>query len=345
MGIGRVFLNLSMSDISKMTKKEIIDYLRKMDIKAARTASTDDIETHFINAGIETICPECQSKEKYSNGTNSSGNRRYKCKNCGKGYTATANTLFEETDYTWQEMVDIVFYVITRQPINFICRNNRNSRINNYNIWLIQHKILKLLAMMPKPILTDVIQIDEKYVREAQKGSKSLQSFLGKDYIRKSRRHCYRSECGIFGPEFVNVLCATDNHGHFYAKCVCLGSLGFDELKDLEKHIKNPTYICTDNLEIYSKWCKENKWKHYIEPSTYRKERKARGYIDTDNTNRELTQEEYALDKKINMELYKIGKYQYIEGSEHKLDYDEFIALRYKFVLGLNSVNSFHAGL
>ena len=67
MGIGRVFLNLSMSDISKMTKKEIIDYLRKMDIKAARTASTDDIETHFINAGIETICPECQSKEKYSN--------------------------------------------------------------------------------------------------------------------------------------------------------------------------------------------------------------------------------------------------------------------------------------
>lgn len=78
---------------------------------------------------------------------------------------------------------------------------------------------------MPKPMLINVIKIDEKYVREAQKGSKSLQSFLGKAYNRKSRRHCYRSECGIFGPEFVNVLCATDNHGHFYAKCVYLGSL------------------------------------------------------------------------------------------------------------------------
>ena len=342
---GEVFFSLSMSDIEKMSKKEILDYLRSIDDKSIKTASTDEIERHLKNALIETRCPKCNSPNKYNNGTDNAGSRRYKCKDCGRGYTAVTNTVFEGTNYTWDEMVDIVFYVITGQTINFICNNIREERINNYNIWLIQHKLFKIMSLMSKPTLTDVIQIDEKYFREAQKGSRNLYSLLGKDYIRKRRKHCYRSECGIFGPEFVNVLCAADNHGHFYAKCVCLGPMGFEELKDLEAHIKNPSYICTDNLEIYSEWCKQHEWKHYVEPSNYKQERKARGYVNTDNTNRELTQEEYELDKKINMELYKIGKYPHIEGSQRKLSYDEFVALRYKFGLGINRVNSFHGDL
>lgn len=340
----RVFY-FKMSDIAKMTKDEIIEYLRKMDTKASKTAIADDVEAHLIAFGIETKCPECENVEKSKNGKNNSGSQRYKCKSCGTTYTPSVNTLFEDTDYTWSEMVDIVHSVIIRMTIDYVCNNIREDTLSKNKAWIIYHKVLNLLAQMPKPTLTDVIQIDEKYFREAQKGSRNLYSLLGKDFIRRSRKHCYRSECGIFGPEFVNVLCAADNHGHFYAKCVCLGPMGFDELKDLEEHIKNPSYICTDNLEIYSEWCKRHEWKHYVEPSNYKQERKARGYVNTDNTNRELTQEEYALDKKINMELYKIGKYPHIEGTEHKLDYDEFVALRYKFGLGINRVNSFHADL
>lgn len=143
MSIGRVFLILSMNDINKMTKKEILDYLRTMDDKSVKTASTDEIERHFENALIETRCPNCYSPDKYSNGTNNSGSRRYKCKKCGKEYTAITNTIFEGTDYTWSEMVDIVFYIITGQTIKFICSSIRTERINNYNIWLIQHKLFK----------------------------------------------------------------------------------------------------------------------------------------------------------------------------------------------------------
>lgn len=342
---GEVFFILSMNDITKMTKSEIIDYLRKMDKNAGKTASTDDIEVHFADRMIDISCPKCGSAKRKKTGKYSSGIQCYKCLDCNKKYSVISDTIFEETDYTWDEMVSIVHYVINKMTVDYVCSNIRSEPLSKNKAWIIYHKVLHLLAQIPMPILTDVIQIDEKYFREAQKGSRSLYSLLGKDYIRKRRKHCYRSECGIFGPEFVNVLCAADNHGHFYAKCVCLGPMGFEELKDLETHIKNPSYICTDNLEIYSEWCKRHEWKHYVEPSTYKQERKARGYIDTDNTNRELTQEEYALDKKINMELYKIGKYPHIEGTEHKLDYDEFVALRYKFGLGINRVNSFHGDL
>ena len=69
MNKGRVLLILSMNDINKMTKKEILDYLRTMDDKSIKTASTDEIERHFENALIETRCPKCYSPDKYSNGT------------------------------------------------------------------------------------------------------------------------------------------------------------------------------------------------------------------------------------------------------------------------------------
>lgn len=336
-----------MTDITKMTKQEIIDYLRKQDTQAGKTASTDDVEAHFVDAGIDITCPECGTAKRTKAGKYHSGTQGYRCSNskCNKRYSIAVNTIFEDTDYSWSEMVDIVFYVITKQSIDFMCNNIRSTPINKPNIWLMEHKILHLLAQMPKPTLTDVIQVDEKYIREAQKGSRSLYSLLGGTNIRRRRKHSYRSECGIFGPEFTNVLCAVDNHGHFYAKCVCLGPMRFEELDDLKNHMDRVSYVCTDNLEIYSEWCKQNNWKHYVEPSTYRKERKARGYVNTDNINKELTQEEYALDKKINMELYKTGKYPYIEGTEHKLDYDEFIAFKYKFGLGINTVNSLHGNL
>ena len=208
-----------------MTKQEIIDYLRKQDTQAGKTASADDVEAHFVDAGISTSCPKCGKSERVKIGQYSSGTQAYKCKGCKKKYSIATNTIFEDTDYSWSEMIDIVFYVITKQSIDFICNNIRSTPINKPNIWLIEHKILHLLAQMPKPILTDVIQVDEKYIREAQKGSRSLYSLLGGTNIRRRRKHSYRSECGIFGPEFTNVLCAVDNHGHFYAKCVCLGPM------------------------------------------------------------------------------------------------------------------------
>lgn len=43
---------------------------------------------------------------------------------------------------------------------------------------------------------------------------------------------------------------------------------------------------------------KRKKWKHYIEPSNYRKERQARGYINTYDMYHNLTPEEYEKDRK-----------------------------------------------
>lgn len=332
-------------NIDNMSVQEIIDYIKKKDKRSASSINSTDIETIFAQHSIMIRCPACDSNEIIKNGKYNSGATQYQCKKCHKKFSVKTNTLFEFNDFTWDEMVKAVHCVITQQSIGYTAVNIRKNKINKSKAWLLYMKILYLLSKMPKPELNGVIQIDEKYFREDQKGNHELVSFLDTTKTRKARRHNYRSECGIFGPEFVNVLCAVDSSGHYYAKCVCLGPMTEIELLDLESRIKEVSYICTDNLELYRDWTMKHCWKHYVEPSTFRKERKARGYIDTDNIYQSLSEAEYKKDRQINERLYKEKLYPHIENNDKKISYDEFIALRYKFGLNINAVNRFHARL
>ena len=332
-------------NIDNMSVQEIIDYIKKKDKRSASSINSTDIETIFAQHSIMIRCPACDSNEIIKNGKYNSGATQYQCKKCHKKFSVKTNTLFEFNDFTWDEMVKAVHCVITQQSIGYTAVNIRKNKINKSKAWLLYMKILYLLSKMPKPELNGVIQIDEKYFREDQKGNHELVSFLDTTKTRKARRHNYRSECGIFGPEFVNVLCAVDSSGHYYAKCVCLGPMTEIELLDLESRIKEVSYICTDNLELYRDWTMKHCWKHYVEPSTFRKERKARGYIDTDNIYQSLSEAEYKKDRQINERLYKEKLYPHIENNDKKISYDEFIALRYKFGLNINAVNRFHAQL
>ena len=334
-------------DIETMTEQQIIEYLRSARAKPnlVGLAKSNTIERFFTDHAINPVCPVCCSTKRKRNGTNGSGVLRYHCHNCGKEYSITTNTIFDHVSLSVDEMVSAVHAVISGQSTVYMENNVASSKLYNSEVWLLTRKIQHILASMPTPDLNGVIEVDEKYIREAQKGSRSLVSYLDDADGRNPRRHNYRSECGIFGPEFVNVLCAVDHEGHFFAECVCLGPLGIDELDKLKVRLKDVAYICTDNYNIYKDWCETEGYKHYIEPSTYRKERMARGYVNTDNIYHTLTAGEYARNETINRAMYKEGRYPHIENSNHKIGYDEFIAIRNKFHLGINGVNSFHSQL
>lgn len=333
------------TNIDSMTMQEIIDYVKQKDNRSAANINSTDIERIFSQHSVSIRCSACDSLKIIKYGKYNNGTIQYQCKKCHKKFSIKTNTLFESNDFTWDEMVKAVHCVITHQSVDYIAMNLRKEPIHKSKAWLLSMKILYLLSKMPKPVLNGVIQIDEKYFREDQKGNHDLISFLDSLKTRKARRHNYRSECGIFGPEFVNVLCAVDSTGHYYAKCVCLGPMTEKELFDLESKIQDVSYICTDNLELYQDWTIKHSWKHYVEPSTFRKERKARGYIDTDNIYQSLSESDYKKDRQINEQLYKEKLYPHIENNDKIISYDEFIALRYKFGLNINAVNRFHAQL
>ena len=326
-------------DISKMTDQEILDFMRSRGSSAtAIGAAKSKTIADFYNAhNIEVRCPDCLSPEKIRNGTNGSGVARFKCKKCGKNYSLTVNTIFDGTGRSFQEVLNMVHATITGRSTEYIAANSTATRLSASSAWLQIHKILYVLAHMPRKHLSGVIQIDEKYFREVQKGSRALESYLDPSETRTARKHKYRSEAGIFSPEFINVICAVDGQGYYWAKAACLGPMDEYELNKIHDFL-NVSYICSDNHPAYSIWCQKRGYAHYVEPSTYRKERQARGYVNTDDIYHKLTTEEYKLDEAINRQMYKEGKYPHIEGGEHDLSYEEFLAIKNKFRLGTSKL-------
>ena len=211
-------------EIEKMNEQQIIEYLRSKSAssKALGVAKSRTVEDFFIEHNITIRCPKCLSPKKVKNGTNDSGITRYKCKDCGKGYSIVTNTIFEGSSYSVDEVINAVHAVLNDDTTVYMSENTKSTTQSTSVAWLLMQKIRHTLADMPMPHLSGIVQVDEKYVREAQKGSRSLVSYLDPTPSRRARKHNYRSECGIFGPEFVNVLCAVDEHGHYWAKCVCL---------------------------------------------------------------------------------------------------------------------------
>lgn len=92
--------------------------------------------------------------------------------------------------------------------------------------------------------------------------------------------------------------------------------MNINELESINNYIGDVSYICTDMFSVYSDWCDKNGYTHYVEPSTYRAERKARGYIDTDNLYHKLTKQEklliYQKMIKINLNLREMMKHRCI---------------------------------
>ena len=331
--------------IETMTEQQIIDFLRQKASasKPLGMAKSRTIEGFFDEYRIQVKCPKCSSPNKVKNGTNDSGITRYKCKDCGKGYSIVTNTIFEGASYSVDEVINAVHSVVNGATTVYMAANNTDAGQSKGSAWLLQHKIRHILASMPMPHLMGVVQLDEKYLRETQKGSRDLVSYLNPDESRRARKHHFRSECGIFGPEFITVLCGVDEYGHYWARCVCLGPM---DLKTLEDNMKgvilSPSYVCTDNYGVYSDYCEKRHYKHYVEPSTYRKERKARGYVDGDDSYRTLTQEDYNKNERINQQLYKERIYPFLENCGRDVSFHEMTQLKYKFHLTINGVNSFH---
>lgn len=229
-----------------------------------KAVCADDIEEHFKNNSIKISCPKCDSVTRAKAGKYHSGVQCYKCSECGKRYSALSDTLFEETDYSWAEMVNIIYYIVTKKSIDYICKNIKEKELSKNKIWIIYHKILSILAQMPKPALVDKIWIGNIYIKESQKGTRNLYSVIDATCIRKPRNHSSNSNEDFNDFECINILCAVDSYNHFYAKCICFGKPSINDLADLEKYIQNPKCFYLDEPEPFSEWCKQHNWNFEI---------------------------------------------------------------------------------
>ncbi len=337
---------LSLSEVLSMLKA--YSEATGTDISEAKNRLvTDDLQNRLSTYGINTTCPHCGSENYIRNGSN--GNiKRFKCKDCDKSFTLFSGTILEKTKYHWDIWVEVVWMVLNDfylEDMQTILINDFGLTDLNYKtVFLWKHKIVHALAEMPMPQLSGIVQVDETYFRESQKGSRKLTSTV-KGEKRQPRYGRRMSHLGVMGNEFANVVVATDWRGYCVSKVVGLGKLTVDTFTDLfDEHIVNPQYLCSDGNFVYRDYCRVKGIPLYVRPSNYLQTIERAGYVTPDWTNPAVAKATEENNDKILAKLYNDGLIDYIYGRE-KMSYKEFSGIKYANSLGLARVNQFHAEL
>ena len=306
---------------------------------------TDDLQNRLINKGINTNCPYCNSKNIVKNG-NKNNIQHFKCKNCNKQFTPFTNTILEKTKLHWDIWVKVVQLVLLNTPVEkiqkILIKDYGCIGINYKTVFLWRHKLLFALSKMPMPKLSGIIQVDETFFRESQKGSRELESTV-KGEIRLPRYGRRPSKYGVMGNEFANVVCMVDVNGYVVAKVIGLGKLTKEVFtSEFDDYIDNPIYLCSDGNSVYKDYCTLKNIPLYIKPSNYVHTIQNAGITQLDPTS-PTYKRDYEKQQKIYEKLYNEKLIDYIYNMD--MPYEDFYHLKNANSLGLSRVNQFHSEL
>lgn len=306
---------------------------------------TDDLQNRLINLGINCTCPNCNSSNIKKNGLKNNI-QHFKCKDCNKQFTPFTNTILEKTKIHWDIWVKIVQLVLLNTPVKkiqkILVKDYGMTSLEYRSVFLWKHKIIHSLAQVPMPKLSGIIQVDETFFRESQKGSRELESTIkGEERLPRYGRR--PSNYGVMGNEFANVVCMVDLNGYVVAKVIGLGKLTKEVFtSEFDDYIDKPIYLCADGNSVYKNYCDVKNIPLYIKPSNYLDTINKAGYKQLDHTS-PTYQKDYERNQKILEKLYNEKLIDYIYNMD--IPYEDFYHIKNANSLGLNRVNQFHSEL
>lgn len=310
---------------------------------------TLNFQQRLEKLGINKHCPKCTSAIVVKCGKRASGIQIFQCKSCSTKFTLFTGTILEKTRWHWDIWIKVLEMTLNGYSIdsmlNVLKKDFGCHGINRKTVWLWRMKLINAISLFPMPTLTGVIQIDETFIRESQKASRNLLSYIDRSDIRKPRYGYRPSKYGVMGPEFATVTTAIDNRGY----CVCmvsnLGKLTKEIFVDLfEEHLVSPAYICTDANDVYESYCNLFDIPHYVKPSNYQTMIFKNGYETPDystDDSAKLTKEK---NYKVLESLYKEGLIDKITNRGY-IPYKEFENLKETNNLSLARVNELHSDI
>ena len=161
-------INSILADIATLSKADIDtlkNHFAKMFLKSATTLEEMVIDNRF-SGGM--ACPVCGCIHIVRNGHRKDGTQRYVCRDCGKSFVATTNTIamYTKKDVeTWETYIDCMINGFALRKTADIC----DISLNTAFYW--RHKILGALQnMADSVILNGIIEADETFFPVSYKG-------------------------------------------------------------------------------------------------------------------------------------------------------------------------------
>lgn len=192
-------------------------------------------------------CPHCKSENVHRYGQVSE-RQRYRCKDCGKSFMETTNTVMAHSHCGEAAWKQVIRDTVERVPLDETAAALELSHSTAFNM---RHKILLALeaeeARNPT-VLSGVCELDDTYVLECYKGKK-----LPADFWRKPRKHGATAQKRGVSNEYICISTGIQRDGGAYSQTVTRSTPGKDDLIAVfEGHIDKSALILCDGASSYN---------------------------------------------------------------------------------------------
>ena len=232
-----------------MTRNELIGAINSLTEhqldKIAETV-TQYIELNNELSKIEPgRCPVCGSAcGKFIKKGFLRGKQRFACKECGHKFTYDTKQL---TAHSHQPVESWITLIRDTLKLVSLQETAEQLQVSKTTVFYMRHRFLLFLmerAEMKGP-LAGIIEADETYMLESQKGKKVTD--------RKPRRHGRKASKRGLSNEQLCICVATDRDNHIVASCVNRAKPSSEELQlALRDYISSGSIILCDGAQAYN---------------------------------------------------------------------------------------------
>ncbi|MBQ7552530.1 MAG: IS1595 family transposase [Rickettsiales bacterium] len=227
-------LKLFLSNLTEEEKERLVLLL-------AQSKNNKDEDLLLSKLPNSHHCPFCKGNKVRKN-----GRQQMYCRDCNKYYTLKTNTIFFSSKKPltlWKRYIDLM---IEGKSLRYIAKE-LNISLQTSFYW--RHKILSVLRKNDNDNnnkLDGIIEADETYFNESQKGNKNITN-------RKPRKRGFSSENRIVGLSHnkVCVLTAIDRNKKSFGIPVGFGKVNKEEVENLQIHLKKDSILITDGDKSY----------------------------------------------------------------------------------------------
>lgn len=194
-------------------------------------------------------CPHCNGKA-VKNGRNAAQHQVYRCKECGKHFTANTNTPLKRTrksSATWRRFLEGMLQGLTLSQLSASCGISMTTAFR----W--RHKVFDaIVEVNNSTVLSDTIEADETFF---------LDSFKGRHKAwptgRQPRRRGGTAKLRGISHEQICIPCLLDSNGNYAARITNRGKINASTLsKAFGERIGPRSVIVSDSASSYRRFSK-----------------------------------------------------------------------------------------
>ena len=124
---------------------------------------SDSEESTLFNSYAPEDCPHCGNNRFIGYGKTDNGLRKYRCRGCGRVFTAITGTIFQDHKIPVAEWIDFCLGLFRAQSFASISKSNRNSYTTT-RYW-VSKLFLILEGYQDSIVLRDEVWIDETFYK------------------------------------------------------------------------------------------------------------------------------------------------------------------------------------